>query len=710
MNILEDNSVKCLEDDLFDRKPIVEMISNAINRKVSENHGCYVIGIYGKWGEGKSSVFEMVKSQLSVNQNSIIVVKEFNPWLFKDQESLLLEFFNVLADERIDKVLAKKIKKYAPIIALGVRGLRGGVQLATGISLTWIDKIAEKISSIGKGMPDSTTTVADRKKDISDTLRKTGKHLVVFIDDIDRLDKEETHALLKLVKQNADFDNMIYLLAMDVDIVAKAIGCRFGAGGEIDGYNFIEKIVQVPIVLPQIQSSHLKSLFKKHLVTIFSSLSPEYDHVAQDIAQSTDEIVEDLHELFETKREILRYVNQIQFILPSLLNEVSIYDLCLLEAIKLFHKSGYETIYTRRRIILKQDIDLNYILYKDNPNELKKIQEEQRDALLKEILAGCDKRKLPHIQKILKEHLLKSYFRSYTPPQKRQLCSRDYFEKYFIGHVPENKIPNRELYELANHVLESNHEENTNALDEIYEKYGWDETKRSVGFIIDLRNNDDIEKNATTKKLSMAVSSMKFMANETHRGKVYVDMFLVHSLLNNMFLPSTSASLREDAKRDEEVMCETCKIIISNAPINFISDFAATIYEYLSVSDDKKTEIVKTAIDRIIEEKGAGELLRVGQYNKMRLFAAWAESSKTEMNEFIEQKIAEPEFDIIQFLEGFFDPSNDRYMRKIFLHNQAIHDVIYAKIPDDQIDNIPAIQSFLKSYNFHMELSHRSEA
>jgi hypothetical protein len=127
----EDRPIERIEDDLFGRGPIVDMISNAIIQKAKNEHGCYVIGIYGKWGEGKSSVLNMVESKLLDNNDDNILISKFNPWLFKDQESLLLEFFNVLAADSKEKAIADKIKKYAPLVALGVQGMLNIAQLTT---------------------------------------------------------------------------------------------------------------------------------------------------------------------------------------------------------------------------------------------------------------------------------------------------------------------------------------------------------------------------------------------------------------------------------------------------------------------------------------------------------------------------------------------------------------------------------------------------
>ncbi|GGP06656.1 hypothetical protein GCM10010992_27440 [Cloacibacterium rupense] len=49
-----------------------------------------VIGLYGVWGEGKTSVLNMIQNDLE-EKDDIFVVK-FNPWIFKDEDFLILNF------------------------------------------------------------------------------------------------------------------------------------------------------------------------------------------------------------------------------------------------------------------------------------------------------------------------------------------------------------------------------------------------------------------------------------------------------------------------------------------------------------------------------------------------------------------------------------------------------------------------------------------
>src|SRR5690554_7527449 len=112
MNIIPDTPKKSIKEDLFGRERIVNSIVETIKSRSTSEHDCYTIGIYGKWGEGKTSLLNMVCEKISDEDN--IDVIRFNPWLFKDQESLLLDFFKALQNGITSKEVVEKIKQYGP--------------------------------------------------------------------------------------------------------------------------------------------------------------------------------------------------------------------------------------------------------------------------------------------------------------------------------------------------------------------------------------------------------------------------------------------------------------------------------------------------------------------------------------------------------------------------------------------------------------------
>ena len=83
------------------------------------------------------------------------------------------------------------------------------------------------------------------------------KKLIIFIDDIDRLDKSEVMAVIKLIRNSANFFNTIFVVSYDKEYLTNAI-TSISDQGEI----FLEKIFQVELNPPSFD----KDILKKELI------------------------------------------------------------------------------------------------------------------------------------------------------------------------------------------------------------------------------------------------------------------------------------------------------------------------------------------------------------------------------------------------------------------------------------------------------------
>lgn len=215
--------------DLLERKPFARRVAETISRYPHASG--LVIGIYGVWGEGKSSLLsymlgaitELNKSQ--DDQHRLLPV-HFNPWYFADERGLIEGFFAALRDALkedaavggTNSLVSKRdvgtlLEKYGDMFAAVSVGV-------PGISI----KPGEAVAKLGKAL--SSTTLQRLKDEIGTLLRERQRRLVVVIDDIDRLDDNEIHAVFKLVKLAADFPYVTYVLAFDDAVVAAALGKR----------------------------------------------------------------------------------------------------------------------------------------------------------------------------------------------------------------------------------------------------------------------------------------------------------------------------------------------------------------------------------------------------------------------------------------------------------------------------------------------------
>ena len=429
MNIHGDSPINNLREDRFGRASLVEHVAKAIQKKCESEHESLCIGIYGKWGEGKTSFVNMLKNQLRESENmSNVPIADFNPWIINDEQSLIKEFFKLIVGNA-EGDLKNFIGKYGGIISYSSKFL--------------VNLIAPGLGNVVKGQLDelkdhileaAETPLDKQKENISKELVKSNIHLLVFVDDIDRLDREEMHAVFRLVRQVADFKNTIYVLSLDEERVSKSIGKYYGDGGENNGRQFLEKIVQIPIVLPQIPRDALKDILYYSLIDVFKSCSLNGEETVQ-------AILDRVFPLFETKREIVRYINQLQFFFPAVQTEVNHCDYCILEAIKTLNHKAYNLIRNNRFCILKE-LPITYKPEIDAKDSYE-VARTNYDNFVKQLAAEFPLSKQETVKEIMTYYLSDSSNNKSHHKRTKRLCSDIYFDRYFLQSTPNEFIADR---------------------------------------------------------------------------------------------------------------------------------------------------------------------------------------------------------------------------------------------------------------------------
>lgn len=349
-SISTDRPVKDKDEDRFQRYEFSRRIADLIIK--SESTDSVVYGIYGAWGEGKTSILNFIKNELAGSENIITI--RFNPWRFTDEATLLVTFFNTLAKTIKENIKTKSVKpksKYKFIkwvkktwnarkTPLQTEGEAIGEVLQKYGKLIFISGVGDAVEKLGNNMINNDIDVI--KERFEKLLIKANKKLVVFIDDIDRLDKQEIHSIFRLVKLTADFSNTIYILSFDQEMVASAIGDRFGEGNKDAGRNFLEKIIQVPLKIPVAQPSALKKLCFELVDQAISESDTNLSE--EDAKRFISAFSEHLMPRLKTPRLAIRYGNALLFSLPLLKGEANQVDLMLIEAVRIFFPDHYEFI------------------------------------------------------------------------------------------------------------------------------------------------------------------------------------------------------------------------------------------------------------------------------------------------------------------------------------------------------------------------------
>lgn len=243
-----DKPIERRQDDTFG----IERYVNGLSAFILNSDTPMTISIQGDWGSGKTSMMNMIQERIS---DSVYPIW-FNTWQFSQfemqNELTVSMLYYLLSQLDCDREGIKKI--------FGALG--GAVRLATSFA-------AEKtlgsaaagdiLSNMGGGTHDYPEEIRKLKSKFQETvnekLKKTNKNrVVVFVDDLDRLQPQKAVELLEVLKIFLDCENCVYVLAVDYEIVTQGIRQKFGENVDAKkGRSFFDKIIQLPFKVPTAQ-------------------------------------------------------------------------------------------------------------------------------------------------------------------------------------------------------------------------------------------------------------------------------------------------------------------------------------------------------------------------------------------------------------------------------------------------------------------------
>src|SRR4051812_42159022 len=91
---IDDAPIASSVEDSFSRARFAERIADVIATR--SDPSSLVVGIYGPWGDGKTSVLNLMSGALE--RHSEVITARFNPWHFESEAHLVRALFDTLAD------------------------------------------------------------------------------------------------------------------------------------------------------------------------------------------------------------------------------------------------------------------------------------------------------------------------------------------------------------------------------------------------------------------------------------------------------------------------------------------------------------------------------------------------------------------------------------------------------------------------------------
>lgn len=272
-----------------------------------------VIGLFGDWGGGKSSIMRMLEEDFDAQDYETVACLYFNGWMFEGYEdaktallsSILLQLgehkrFGAKVKDRVVGLL--KRVKWMEAAKLGVKHL--GVPLAAGLLTGGVGALpavlasfiptpggaetGKKKSSSKKGDGDDDgeswldlikndpgkpdlLEIRKFREDFADMLDKSDiESLVILIDDLDRCLPERIIETLEAIKLFVLVPRTAFVIGADPRIVRHAIATRYVKKqiGEDDSTkqeeydlnkDYLEKLIQIPYHLPRLSPAEIET-------------------------------------------------------------------------------------------------------------------------------------------------------------------------------------------------------------------------------------------------------------------------------------------------------------------------------------------------------------------------------------------------------------------------------------------------------------------
>ncbi|MGT2924840.1 KAP family P-loop NTPase fold protein [Streptococcus caviae] len=430
MDYSTDRPIHTAEDDLLGRASFSKQLGKAIYEYNGKDG--LVIGLFGKWGTGKTSVINMAENEiihLSEKDENKPLIMRFAPWNYSDKDNLISLFFQSLKN-KIDIQDNEEVKKK---IGKALNDYSNAFDVLSTIPVLSTGAIVAKMFAKRLGNKWIQDTDLDKTKEILEkVLIDVNKKIIIVIDDIDRLTNSQIRDIFQLVKQVADFPNVIYVLAMDRDVVRSALT----EVHNIDGSEYLEKIIQVPFELPELRKSKLHDIFFAKLGQVINNLP---NKVEWDESYWSSVFRNCIEPFIHTLRDVNRVVNTFQFRYSLVYQETSFEDMIAITTLEVLEPELYKWIASNKESVCGGFMP--EFLSNNSNSDYRKLyyNEFERLKINPDLALSCVSTIFPVFANVINEHQY-----GYRPISdvRSRMCVADKgrFELYFMFDLDDIKV------------------------------------------------------------------------------------------------------------------------------------------------------------------------------------------------------------------------------------------------------------------------------
>jgi hypothetical protein len=464
-----DKPIENWEQDAVGREDFVETV---LARVLVDREPA--IGITADFGEGKSSVLTLI--QISIDRGKRAIAVPFRTWLPGSEETFLDSLFGTATDAIRERYFLPSwrstLKQYGRAV-LGV------------LPKSWA--ISSDILPL--------TSQSSQIKELSQLFSRLPIRVVFLLDEIDRMHEEELTVLLKILRGAPELSNVSYICAFNKEALARLVshedpqfGCRY-----------LEKFFPVQLQLPRIDEDLREHLFSDRISAL---LEREQAFEADAVKKRFDEMRKSLwYNALQSRLTNFRSLGQVLRgfgnSLHVLKNEVNIFDLLVIECLRMLLPSTYEFVYQ------------NGTYFHEPPKGIERWDRTQNEideeARKKEASIALD----AHFQTLSRSDFelardllsrvfppVKAYFREKSKglgpfviqdsEGERKISDFNFFSTYFNYAVPTTRFGGKEMNEFIAAIRDANEKSIGAKFDATLPETGRDDLRR-IDFLRRLR-------------------------------------------------------------------------------------------------------------------------------------------------------------------------------------------------------------------------------
>lgn len=448
--------------DEIGRKDYAELLIGKIcssYKSGSLGEGSMTILLNERFGAGKTTFFYLLEDSAKGKLRTCV----FKPWQTSDGEGIIQELLKLLEEQyAISSQLGKQLEGYSKLLA---------------------GSKAKNVLDFVSHLLNERNSLARRYELIKKMLKNINDPLIVFVDDVDRLQAEELLSLLKLLRDAVDFPNIIYIVAADKEAMSQMLAIK----GIKDADEYLKKFFNFELLFPM-DDSYIHSL----LITKIENTLSQYSMLKYSISSLEKDLLSTqyVRNVFYSPRDVYRFINLLSYTLDlfqryGVLQDVHVPDLLKLLIIQFICPKIYKILRDEMNVLFDVKGDEGIIHLKEEYKDIiiSRQRKKELEDLIKEVQVKTDQqvatdksadeidnmtlfdipvRERPNNEDIVSDLLRDMFYDTQNYRTKDRICFLAEYFKFFAGKYSKRELSSQYMKDLMELPSEANFEETMN--------------------------------------------------------------------------------------------------------------------------------------------------------------------------------------------------------------------------------------------------------